>query len=121
MVPNLLPATMYGTIQDLPAPGKLDDYAAWVLKQYYLAIHHFCQTDQNTVLCDYNQGMPRIIKQFLEMSLQTFTAQESNQIDARLQKHSKNPDTIFSGDKDLEIDVEHLDSLREAYALTSTR
>ncbi len=120
MVPNLLPATMYGTTQDLPAPEKLDDYAAWVLKKYYLAIHNFCQTDKNMVLCDYKQGFQQIIKQFLEMTSQEFSLEELDQIENRLQKHSKNPEKAFSGDTDVSINVEHLESLKKAYALLST-
>ncbi len=119
MVPNLLPATMYGTIQDLPAPEKLDDYAAWVLKKYYLAIHEFCQIDNNTLLCDYNQGFQNIIKQYLEITNQQFSLEESSQIEARLQKHSKNPERTFAGDANVPIQLEHLDSLKTAYAMLS--
>ena len=117
MVPNLLPATLFGTTHDLPAPEKLDDYAAWVLKKYYLAIHHFRQIDKNMVLCDYGQGFEQIIEQYLEISLDQFSVEESNQIEMRLRRHSKNPEQIFFGDADLPIQVEQLESLKEAYAL----
>lgn len=119
MVPNLLPSTMYGTTQDLPAPEKLDDYAAWVLKKYYLAIHEFCQTDNNILLCDYKLGFHNIIKQYLEITNQQFSIEESNQIDARLKKHSKNPEQTFAGDANVPIQLEHLESLKEAYAMLS--
>jgi hypothetical protein len=120
MVPNLLPASMFGSTHDLPAPEKLDDYAAWVLKKYYLAIHDFCQNDNNTLLCDYKLGFQSIIKQYLEFTNQEFNVEESNQIDARLQKHSKNPEQTFAGDADVPIQLEHLKSLQETYAMLST-
>ncbi len=119
MVPNLLPANMFGTTQDLPAPEKLDDYAAWVLKKYYLAIDQFRQTDKNMVVCDYKQGFEQIIKQYLEITNEHFNAEESKKINARLKKHSKNPEKTFSGDTDLPIVVEDMESLKAAYDLTS--
>ncbi len=117
MVPNLLPASMFGSTDDLPAPEKFDDYAAWVLKKYYSAIHHFCQTDNNTLLCDYNLGFQNIIKQYLEITNQEFSLEESNQVASRLQKHSKNPDQTFSGDTDMPINVEDLEGVKQAYIL----
>jgi hypothetical protein len=119
MVPNLLPATIFGATHDLPAPEKFDDYAAWVLKKYFMAIHDFCQTDNNTLLCDYKQGFQNIIKQYLEIVNQKFNLEESNQIDARLQKHSKNPELTFAGDANAPIQLEHLESLQETYAMLS--
>jgi hypothetical protein len=117
MVPGLLPLSMFGITKDLPTPEKLDDYAAWVLKKYYLAIEQFRQTDKSMVLCDYSQGFEQIIKQFLEITLDHFSAEETRQIDARLKKHSKNPESTFSGDADLTIEIEQIESLQATYAL----
>ncbi len=117
MVPSLLPASMFGTTDAIPSAEKLDDYAAWVLQKYYLAIERFRHTDQNLVVCDYSQGFKQIINCYLEITGEQFSTEESDLVDARLKKHSKKPDVTFEGDADLPIEIEDLERLKQAYSM----
>lgn len=99
MIPHLLPPALFGFTEEELAQYTLDDYGVHVLEKYFIAILDFSQTDINTQLLHYNEGMDFLFAKLVQALQLTLSEEEKEAMGYRLQHHSKRPDEKFAGDK----------------------
>lgn len=116
MVPNLLPAAIFGISNKQIEEITFEQYSAVVLEKYFEAYYNFHETDQTAWGFNYKEGMRFILERFLAIMDADFYIEEVDQMNERLKKHSKNKKNTFKGDsfvEDLAIDVSKVNRLYE--------
>lgn len=117
MVPNLLPAAIFGISNKQIEEITFEQYSAVVLEKYFEAYYNFHETDQNVSVFNYKEGMKSILERFLAIMDADFYIEEVDQMNERLKKHSKNKKNTFKGDsfvdENLAIDVSKVNRLYE--------
>ncbi|MDN3674230.1 sulfotransferase family protein [Flavobacterium branchiarum] len=98
MVPNLLPATIFGISEEDIQTISFQQYGAVVLEKYFQSYLDFYGTDKNVSLYNYNEGMKSVLERFLSFIDADYFVEEVDQMCERLTRHSKNGDVAFKGD-----------------------
>lgn len=98
MVPNLLPATIFGISEEDIQTISFQQYGAVVLEKYFQSYIDFFKTDKNVSMYNYNEGMKSVLERFLSFIDADYFVEEVDQMCERLTKHSKNGDVAFKGD-----------------------
>lgn len=98
MVPNLLPAAVFGISNEEIQAISFQQYGAVVLEKYFQSYLDFYETDKNVSMYNYNEGMKSILEQFLSFIDADYFVEEVDQMCERLTRHSKNGDVTFKGD-----------------------
>ena len=115
MVPNLLPADVFGLSNQEIDEIDFHQYGAVVLEEYFKAYNDFSEKDPNVSIYNYNEGMKTILDRFLTIINADYYIEEVDQMYERLKKHSKNEKSAFTGDvfinEKLPIDVEKVNYL----------
>lgn len=117
MVPNLLPASVFGITPKESNETSFQQYGALVLEKYFQGFIGFYDKDQNVTILNYNEGMRNVLGKFISFVKIGYSVDELEKMYERLKKHSKNENAVFEGDsfkKDaLHIDFTKVDLLHE--------
>lgn len=117
MIPNVLPAAIFGITTKEITEISFQQYGALVLEKYFQGFLDFYQTDQNVIKLNYNEGMKSVIENFLSFINADFPVAELDKMYERLKKHSKDESAIFRGDsfteETLQIDFTNVNQLHE--------
>lgn len=117
MVPGLIPRSVFGISSLIITEIGYKQYGALVLEKYFQAFLDFYATDQNVLLCNYNDGMQSVIERFISFVVIDYSNDEVIEMFERLKKHSKNQNAVFEGDffsdEVLAIDLTQLKILYE--------
>lgn len=117
MVPGLIPHSVFGIPSLIITEIGYKQYGALVLEKYFQAFLDFYATDQNVLLCNYNDGMQSVIERFISFVVIDYSTDEVSEMFERLKKHSKNQNAVFEGDffsdEVLEMDLTQLKILYE--------
>ncbi|MCP2027619.1 hypothetical protein L1276_002779 [Flavobacterium sp. HSC-32F16] len=98
MVPNLIPPTVFGITNQEIEETNFQQYGALVLEKYFKGFLDFYETDRNTALLNYNEGMKNVIEKFISFIDVDYAQDELEKMFERLKKHSKNESVVFNGD-----------------------
>jgi hypothetical protein len=98
MVPNLLPASVFGISDEEIEVISFQQYGVVVLEKYFQAYLDFYGTDKNVVMYNYEEGMKSILERFLSFIDADYFVEEVDQMCERLTRHSKKGDVTFKGD-----------------------
>ena len=117
MIPNLLPANVFGITDKEMGEISLYQYGALVLEKYFQEFLDFYKSDQKVTKLDYNKGMKNVIEKFISFIHVDYSDAELEKMYERLNKHSKNENAIFEGDsfkeEALEVDFAKVNLLHE--------
>lgn len=117
MIPNVLPANVFGISTEEANDVGFRQYGALVLEKYFQGFLDFYSKDQNVVLLNYNDGMHLVIERFISFILVNYSGNELDKMYDRLKSHSKDKNTVFTGDvfktETLEVDFTIVNSLHE--------
>jgi hypothetical protein len=117
MIPNVLPPVIFGITAKEINKISFQQYGALVLEKYFQGFLDFYQKDQNVIKLNYNEGMRRIIENFLSFIAVNYPLAELDKMFSRLKRHSKDENTIFKGDiykeEELQIDFTNVNRLYE--------
>jgi len=117
MIPNLLPANVFGITDKEMGEISLYQYGALVLEKYFQEFLDFYKSDQKVTKLDYNEGMKNVIEKFVSFIHVDYSDAELEKMYERLNKHSKNENAIFEGDsfkeEALEVDFAKVNLLHE--------
>jgi hypothetical protein len=117
MIPNLLPANVFGITDKEISEISFYQYGALVLEKYFQGFLNFYQKDQNVTKLNYNEGMKNVVEKFISFIDSDYSEEELNKMYERLNKHSKNENVDFKGDsfkkEILETDFTQVNSLHE--------
>ncbi|MBF4518081.1 sulfotransferase family protein [Flavobacterium sp. ANB] len=117
MVPNVLPANVFGISAKEMEEISFQQYGALVLEKYFQGFLDFYEEDKNVTILNYNEGMKQVVEQFLTFINANYSNNELDKMYDRLQKHSKNENADFTGDafkeESLQIDFETLTILHD--------
>ncbi|MCV9930972.1 sulfotransferase family protein [Flavobacterium sp. LS1R47] len=98
MVPNLLPASIFGISDQEIQEISFHQYGAVVLEKYFQAYLDFYATDKNVSIYNYKDGMKSVLERFLSFIDADYFVEEVDQMCERLNRHSKNENVVFKGD-----------------------
>ncbi|MBF7090068.1 sulfotransferase family protein [Flavobacterium sp. ALJ2] len=98
MVPNLLPASIFGISYEEIQTISFQQYGAVVLEKYFQAYLDFYITDKNVSMYNYKDGMKSVLERFLSLIDADYFVDEVDQMCERLMRHSKDENVIFKGD-----------------------
>ncbi|RKS92655.1 hypothetical protein BC952_2567 [Flavobacterium limicola] len=98
MVPGLIPHSVFGFPSLNITEIGYKQYGALVLEKYFQAFLDFYATDQNVLMCNYNDGMQSVIERFISFVVIDYSTDEVSEMFERLKKHSKNQNAVFEGD-----------------------
>lgn len=117
MIPNLLPAAVFGISTEEINQISFWQYGALVLEKYFQGFIDFYESDKNVVILNYNDGMNQVIERFLSFIAADYSGNEQNKMYDRLKSHSKDKNAVFTGDvyknEALEIDFTKVNKLHE--------
>jgi hypothetical protein len=117
MVPDVLPAEVFGISAKEKKETGFQQYGALVLEKYFQGFIDFYREDKNVTILNYNEGMKKVVEKFVTFIKANYSEIELDKMYQRLQKHSKNEKTVFAGDvykeEALQIDFERLNILHE--------
>lgn len=117
MVPDVLPAKVFGISAKEKNETGFQQYGALVLEKYFQGFIDFYREDKNVTILNYNEGMQKVVEKFVTFIKANYSEIELDKMYQRLQKHSKNEKTVFAGDvykeEALQIDFERLNVLHE--------
>ncbi len=117
MIPNLLPANVFGITDKEISEISLYQYGALVLEKYFQGFLGFYESDQNVTKLDYNEGMKNVIEKFISFINVDYSDAELEKMYERLNKHSKNENAVFEGDffkeEALQVDCTEVNLLHE--------
>jgi len=117
MIPNLLPANIFGITDKEMGEISLYQYGALVLEKYFQEFLDFYKSDQKVTKLDYNEGMKNVIEKFISFIHVDYSDAELEKMYERLNKHSKNENAVFEGDsfkeEALEVDFAKVNLLHE--------
>lgn len=93
-----------------------DVYMTLVLEQFYKTIAGICNIDNNTLLLNYNQGLPAMMQAIADFTGLTLTDEYKTAIDQRGQYNAKHPGEKFKEREfDLQVDNDVLQRLHALY------
>ncbi|KAF2517347.1 sulfotransferase family protein [Flavobacterium foetidum] len=98
MVPNIIPASVFGIKKNEMQELSLPQYRALVLEKYFKAFLDFYRKHNNVTLLNYNDGMKNVVEKFISFASLQYSDEETNIMLERLTKHSKNENVVFCGD-----------------------
>ena len=117
MVPNLLPFQVFGISAEEMNEISFHQYGGLVLEKYFQGFLHFSETDQNVIKLNYNEGMKNVVETFISFMNVDYANNELDKMYERLEKHSKNENTVFKGDsfkeEELQVDFTEVNLLHE--------
>ncbi|MEN2400647.1 sulfotransferase family protein [Flavobacterium sp. MC2016-06] len=119
MVPNLLPASIFGISDQEMEEINFYQYRAVVLEKYFEAYSDFYEKDSNVSAFNYNEGMRFILEKFIAAIDADYYIEEVDQMYERLKKHSKNSKNDFTGDsfinENVTIDIAKVNNLYQKF------
>lgn len=117
MVPNLIPPSVFGISSQEIEETSFRQYGALVLEKYFQGFLDFYETNQNAAILNYNDGMKNALEKFISFIDIEYSHEELEKMLERLKQHSKDKNTVFTGDlfkeETLQIDFSKLNILHE--------
>ena len=98
-VPGMIEPGVFGFSEEQLKETNLDAYMTNVLEGYFKKMIEISKADDNTLLCNYNEGMNNVLKKINSfLSLNIVPANESIMRE-RAVFHAKHPQQLFIGDR----------------------
>jgi hypothetical protein len=94
-VSEIIPPSIFNLTIDSSSPISMNEYANLVLQKMYSYIQKNAESDQNTYLFDYRNGVDKNLLKLTRILKMDSSFMNRKEIKERLQYHSKNPNDNF--------------------------
>ena len=97
-VPGIIEPEVFGFLKDQIKETNLDAYMINVLEGYFKKMIEISKADNNTLLCNYGEGMNNVLKKINTFLNLNITLANESLMEERARFHSKHPQQLFSED-----------------------
>jgi len=97
-VPGLIEPEIFGFSKEQIKETNLDAYMTNVLESYFIKMIEIAKTDDNVLLCNYKEGMHKIMKKINKIIDLDITEKTEKLLTERTGFHGKYPQQLFTED-----------------------
>jgi len=98
-VPGMIEPGIFGFSEEQLKGTNLDAYMTNVLEGYFKKMIEISKADDNTLLCNYNEGMNNVLKKINSFLNLHITPANESLMQARARFHAKHPEELFTEDQ----------------------